>query len=119
MELELEGGGFEVEGNVEIELPDYMVMLPQAELDEARRAVQRNQMIIAAGRKPDTNEIVLMTAVGRLLSLEPEQHGIPAGPVFPIDFGHTVAVEVKGGYFEIASDWLVENSTEVNMTVST
>lgn len=100
-------------------LPGYMTMLPQEELDEARRSAERDQMIVAAGRKPDTNEIMMMTAIGRLMSLEPEQHGIPAGSVFPIDFGHTVVVEVKGGYFEIASDWLVENSTEVNMTVST
>lgn len=116
MELELEGGSTEVSGNVEVTLPDYMVMLPQEELTEVRRAAQRDQMIIAAGRKPDTGEIVLMTGEAKLMVLKAGAFGIPDGPVLPIDFGHTLAVE-KEGYYEMASDWVIENAEPIDISV--
>lgn len=116
MEFELEGGSFEAQGNVEVTLPDYMVMLPQAELDEARRAVQRDQMIIAAGRKPDSDEIVVMTATAKLMVLNAGEHGIPTGKVLPIDFGHTVAIEHEG-YYEMASDWVIANAAPLDVAL--
>jgi len=118
MEIELEGGSFAVSGNVEVTLPNYMVMLSQEELAEARRASQRDQMIIAAGRKPNSDEIVLMTATNRLMILKVEEHGIPKGRVIPIDFGHTVAVEHEG-YYEMASDWVIENAEPIDVTFLT
>lgn len=122
MEFELEGGRFEVQGNIEVELPDYMVMLPKEELDEARRAAQAPQMIVAAGRKPDSTEIMLFTADSRLLVLDAAQHQIPNGKVIPIDWGHTVAVdndEFVKGYYEIAADWAIENATPLDVALLT
>lgn len=116
MELELEGGSFEAVGNVEVTLPDYMVMLPQEELDEAKRAVQRDQMIIAAGRKPDTGEIVFMTATSRLMVLDAGKHEIPDGKVIPIDWGHGLAVEHEG-YYAMASDWVIDNAELIDIAL--
>jgi hypothetical protein len=118
MELELEGGTVEVSGNVEIELPDYMVMLVQEELDEARRAQARDEMIIAAGRKPDCQEIVVMTATGRLLVLDGAKHGLPEGHVIPTDHGHAVAIEHEG-YCEVTSDWVIANADAIDISVLT
>lgn len=119
MELELDGGGMEASGNVEVTLPDYMTMLPQEELAEARRAAQNDQMIIAAGKKPDSDEIVLMTGDARLMVLKkPGRFGIPEGRVLPIDFGMTLAVE-KEGYYEMASDWVIDNSELIDITLLT
>jgi hypothetical protein len=114
MEFEL-GSGTEatVEGNVDIELPDYVTMLPREELLEAKRASQRNEMIIAAGRHPESGDIVALTGDGKLLQMRRGFDGIPDGPVIPIDFGHGVAIETGTGYFEMASDWFVHNSQTI------
>lgn len=116
MELELEGDtSVEVSGGVEMTLPDYMTMLPQEELNEARRAVQRDQMIVAAGRRPGTDEVVILTATNRLLVLHVAQHGVPDGKVIPIDWGHGLAVE-REGYYEMAADWAIANAEPVDVT---
>lgn len=114
MEFELEGDTWtEVSDNVEITLPEYMTMLPQEELNEARRAVQRDQMIVAAGRRPGTDEVVILTATNRLMTL----HGVPDGKVIPIDWGHRIAVEREGeGYYEMTADWAIANAEPVNVT---
>lgn len=110
MELELDGGDVIVEGNIQITLPDYMTMLPQQELSELKHAQQRNQMIVAAGRKPNTTDIVLVTADNRILVLDAAKHQIPEGVIVPIDWGHSLLVEADGPDFEIASDWAIENA---------
>lgn len=114
MELELEGGpAVEVSGNVEVTLPDYMTMLPQEELNEARRAVQRDKVIIAAGRRPeDTDEVVILTATNRLMVLRVAQYGVPDGKVIPINWGHSLAVE---GYYEMAADWAIANAEPIDV----
>lgn len=120
MELELEGGDLEVSGDIEVSLPDFMVMLPAEELAEARRAVQRDQMVIAAGRRPDSDEIVMMTGDNRLLTLAGDQHQLPRGKVVPIDFGHGLAIESDEyvrGFFEAAADWAIENATPLDVTL--
>lgn len=120
MELELEGGSFEVQGNVEVLLPNYMAMLPPDELDEARRAAHRSELVIAAGRKPDTSEIIVMTGDNRLLVLDGDAHGVPKGRVFPIDCGQTVAVdsdEFVKGYFEMATDWVLDVATPIDVAL--
>ncbi len=116
MELELEGGSFELSGDIEVTLPGYMTILPHEELEEARRAVQRDQMVIAAGRKPGTDEIVLMTATSRLMVLKIAEHDIPDGQVIPIDFGHTVVVE-REGYYEMAADWVIANAEPLDIAL--
>lgn len=120
MEFELEGGSFEATGNIEVTLPDYMVLLPAEELTEARRAIQADQMVIAAGRRPDSDEIVLMTADNRLLVLDGAAHELPKGRAFPTDFGHTIAIdndEFVRGYFEVAADWAIDNATPIDVAL--
>lgn len=120
MEFELEGGSFEAVGNVEVTLPDYMVMLPKEELEEARRAAQADQMVVAVGRKPGTSDIVLFTADNRLMILDAAAHKIPDGKVLPIDWGHGVAVdnpEFVKGYYEMASDWVIENAQPIDVAL--
>lgn len=120
MELELEGGSFEASGNIEVTLPDFMVMLTNEELAEARRAVQRDQMLIAAGCRPDSDEIVVMTATCRLFTLSGDKHTLPRGKVFPIDCGHTLAIDCgEDGLFEVAADWLIENATPLDLALLT
>lgn len=116
MELELEGGSFEAVGNVEVTLPNYMTMLPQEELDEARRAARRDQMIVGAGRKPGTDEIVLMTATSKLMVLKTSGYGIPTGRVIPIDFGHGLAVK-QDDYFKMTSDWVITNAEPIDVAL--
>jgi len=114
MELELEGvEGATMEGDVEMELPDYVVMLPREELEEAKRAAQRNQMVLAAGRHPETGDIVLLTGGGVLMELPKGHDGIPDGPVLPIDFGHGVAIDTGKNYYEMAADWVIHNARTI------
>jgi hypothetical protein len=116
MELELEGGSVEASGNIEVTLPNYMTMLPQEELDEARRAVQRDQMIVAVGRKPGTDEVVILTATSKLMVLKVAEHGVPEGRVIPIDWGHGLAVE-REGYYEMAADWAIANAEPIDIAL--
>lgn len=110
MELELdELAEVKIGGDAEIELPSYMVMLPVEELIEAKRAAQRDEMIIAAGRHPE-GDIVVLTADGRLMELKKGHEGIPEGAVLPMDFGHTVAIETHRGYHEMAAGWVIDNA---------
>jgi hypothetical protein len=114
MEFDLEGAeGITVEGDVEMELPDYVVMLPREELEEAKRAAQRNQMVLAVGRHPASGDIVLLTGGGTLMELSKGHDGIPDGPVMPIDFGHTVAIDTGKGYYEMAADWVIHNARTI------
>lgn len=122
MEFELEGGSIEVTGDIEVTLPNYMMMLPKEELEEARRASQRDQMIIAVGRRPGTSDIVLFTADNRLLCLNAMNHNVPTGKVLPIDWGHGIAIDVEGssrGYYEMTSDWVIENADPIDIALLT
>ncbi len=96
-------------GNIEVTLPSYMTTLSQEELNEARRAAQRDQMIVASGRKTNDGDIVLMTATGHLMLLRVEGHELPHGKALPIDCGFAVAIEDEG-YYACASDWVIANA---------
>lgn len=113
MEFELNGGSLKVGGNIEVVLPDYMTILPREELVEVARASQRDQMIVAAGRHPETGDVVFMTATGKLMTLDSEKFESPNGKAVPIDCGRMIGIETEKGYYEIAVDWAIDNSTYI------
>jgi hypothetical protein len=117
MELELDGTSeIEMSGDIEITLPDYMIMLPQSELDDARRARQKEHLIVAAGRKPGSNDIVLFTADNRVYVFDTAKYEVPSGEAFPIDCGQSLRIHDANG-FEVSSDWVLELSDAVDITL--
>jgi len=117
MELELDGAGeIEALGNIEITLPDYMTMLSQVELDDARQAVHKEHLIVAAGRKPGGTEIVLFTADNRVYVFDTARYEVPEGKAFPIDRGQALCIQDASG-FEVSSDWVLELSDAVDITL--
>lgn len=119
MELELEGDSdIEMSGNIEITLPNYMTMLSQEELNTAHLS-QGSDVIIAAGRKPLTSEIVMFTADKRVFVLDAASYDIPKGRVFPIDFGRMIAIddEDNRGFYEMHSHWAIELSEAINVSL--
>lgn len=110
MELTIEGHpSFHVEGSVTIELPDYMKLLPDDELEEARTAANRDCLILAAGYHPNGRDLVFLTGAGELLEINARTHSLPHGDAYPYEFGHTVRIDS----YEIANDWLIENATSI------
>lgn len=112
MELTISGHpSFHIEGTVTVELPDWMRLLPQHELEEAAAAENRNGLILAAGRHPE-GDIVFLTGVGELKELKWEESGLPRlGYVFPIDFGQTIRIEVNNHRsIEVSNLWSIDNA---------
>lgn len=73
MEFELDGNvDVKPSGKLEIVLPDYIVMLPQQELDIVQRL--NEERIIAAGRGDDTS-IVVVTSSGDILIYDSTNSG--------------------------------------------
>lgn len=114
MELTLEGHpSMHAEGPVTIELPSYFTVLRPAELEEARTADNRAELVMASGRHPN-GDILFLTGDGTLWELSVEsqrEHGLPAANVrvVPIDHGQTLHYVMTGSY-EIASDWAIDHS---------
>lgn len=110
MEFELEGDEIvEAMGDIEVTLPPYVLMLSQEELAEAKRSAYKHKLIIAAGRQKPDDDIIVMTATGRLLLLRAATHGLPPGESYPIDFGMAVGIGRVGSY-EMAADWVIANA---------
>lgn len=113
MELVIMGHpSFHIEGNVTIELPSYMNILPVEELEEARDAANRDGLILAAGRRPNLEDIVFLTGAGELMEINIEEHGFPNVPVEPIDFGQTIRFNLTGS-FEVSNTFLIEHARSV------
>lgn len=112
MELTIEGHpSFHVEGTVTVELPSWMTVLPEPELEEARTAENRDGLILAAGRHPD-GDIVFLTGLGELKEIKWEDNGLPRlGKVFPIDYGQTIRIEVNNHRsLEVSNLWALDVS---------
>ena len=111
MEFELEGGQFVSSGNVEITLPDYMVMLPQEQLDAIETG---EQLIIAAGRATvDADDIVVMTNKGVFKVLSSITKNLPHGIVSPDSFGWTLSISTPTNTHEYPTYWVLENAAEM------
>jgi len=119
MELVLEvNSAFHVDGPVTVELPEYMNVLPLDEYLEASSAKNRGELVLAAGRHPESGDIVFLTGYGELKELkvgeqdDPEamSFDIPSGRTKPTDFGQTICVDLEEGTYEIAADWALDNS---------
>lgn len=112
MELTIEGHpSFHVEGTVTVELPSWMTVLREDELEEARTAENRDGLILAAGRHP-SGDIVFLTGLGELKELKWEESALPRlGKVFPIDFGQTLRIEVNNHRsIEVSNLWALDNA---------
>lgn len=90
MEFELEGSEACVEGDVEMILPDHMTMLCSDELERVKTSTDITQRVIAAGRHPKTNEVIMVVATGRVFSTN--RFNLDVGKVFPINDGNTVVI---------------------------
>ena len=105
-------------GDLEISIPDHMVMLPQEELDEVMslHPKDRSNKIIAAGKRKGTVQVEFVTGDGAIYSLDQGDLGILAdGEAFPDDFGQTLSIEVgedeeNDNVFEFAAEFAIENS---------
>ena len=95
MELHIDGAQeASIEGQVTIEVPSYMELLPPIEFAEARTSGIRNRLVIAAGRDPKTLDLILITGTGAILSYSGYSL---EGAVRPVNHGHTLRfTPVKG-----------------------
>lgn len=107
MELTLEGHpSFGVEGNVTVELPGYMHVLSEPELNVARVADDRADLVFAAGRHPHTQEIVFLTGRGELREIDTEQFSIPDGPARPAPGGRGIVLDPRGhDSIDVSVEW--------------
>jgi hypothetical protein len=108
MELVIEGHPvFHAEGTVTVELPAYMKVLPAEELEEARSADNRDKLVLAAGRHPESGDLVFLTGAGELMEVNLEQFQVPPTfLMFPIDHAQTIRIElVDFEGIEVAADW--------------
>jgi len=124
MEFEVSGGGtLEVSGDIEVTIPDYMAMLVQSELDEVScfGVLERSQVIIAAGRKPKTNDIVILTGDNMFMTLDCHQlpYGVRyANDIVPTDSGRTLIafdaiVDKSNRQMAIDSRWVIEQAKKI------
>lgn len=95
MEFILQGRtAVHTEGSIMIELPDYMVVLPEPELQEALSTTNNGDLIIAAGRHQD-GDIVLLTGSGDMMEIDCVEASLPTlGRVVPAEFGRSLLIEI-------------------------
>lgn len=112
MELTLEGHpSFNVEGNITVELPDYMRVLAEPDLSKVKAADDRADLVLAAGRHPTTHEIVFLTGRGELREIDTVQFNIPEGQARPIDGGRAILLELAQYQdIDVSSDWAIRVS---------
>jgi len=116
MRLTLEGHhSFHTEGSVTVELPEYMSVLPESELEEARTATNREGLILAAGRDPKSHDIVFLTGAGELMEIKWDEANLPSlGRVTPIDYGQTIRIEVnRHRAIELSNLWALDNAKQL------
>jgi hypothetical protein len=117
MELTLDPhASIHAEGPVTIELPEYMRLLAPRELEEARKADNRADLIFASGRHP-SGDIVFITGDGYIREIDWETQmaeGLPKANVWvvPIDHGQTLEYVMTGSY-EISAGWAIDHSTSL------
>lgn len=111
MELTLEGHTmFHAEGTVTIELPEYMKPLEPGERAEALKAENRPQLIVAAGRHPNSGDLVFITGVGELMEVRfnefiPDERLVTES-MFPIDHGQTIKIVLRDFEdVEVSAEW--------------
>jgi hypothetical protein len=108
MELVIEGHPtLHVEGTVTVELPAYMRMLPEEELKEARTSDNRDKLVLAAGRHPESGDLVFLTGIGELMEVDLEQFQVPAtDAMWPINGGRGIRIELRDFEgIDVDADW--------------
>lgn len=119
MELELDGSSYtEASGEIEVTLPHYMTILTQDELSVIADVARPHVTIIAAGQRPGTDEIVLLTAASQFMVLNIIDNDIPRGNVFPIDFGRSLAVE-HDEHHVLDSEWVIKRAKPIDVALIT
>lgn len=91
-------------GNVEVQLPSYVSMLPSKELEEARCSNNREKLVIAAGRVPGTDVVLLCNGDGLLMDLITT--GVSNPRVYPTMGGKGVVI----GSIVVSSTTLISAS---------
>jgi hypothetical protein len=117
MELELDkSASITMVGDVEITLPDYMTMLVQDELDECKKASNAHDLIIAAGRHP-SGEIVVLSAKMQFYVMERGVFGTPDGSVVPDDCGQSIVINPGANPdFVMTAGWFIDNAERIDIT---
>lgn len=90
MEFEI-GGDHDpilMQGDIEIELPEYFTMLPNSVISQIK---ERDETIIACGRKDPEGDMDFVVANGKIMSLCTKTIPIPFGKGVPIDYGKAIA----------------------------
>lgn len=118
MELNLDQNcEIESKGETEFSLPAYMRPLPDEDIIQARESQHSENLIIAIGMDPSDNDVVILTATGKILIFSYKEHQIPIGPIIVVSGGEKVYLPNIGdrwqpdcdGFF-IKSEWLIKNS---------
>lgn len=105
----------EASGETEVVLPNYMTILSQDELKHVCAERYRERLIIAAGRVPDSDDIIMMTAMNTLMLLNVEKLSVPCGNVIPIDCGRLISF--IGTDHKIAAGWMIDNATQIDINI--
>jgi hypothetical protein len=115
VELIIEGdASMHVEGTVTIELPSYMKTLPSDELEQVRTATNRAQLALAAGRHPQTREIVVVTGVGEIISIDTVQFMIPSGQAWPTNGGLELHIELDDfESLDVDTEWALRVGQQI------
>lgn len=102
---------FELLGNCEMELPDYMTLL-QASEDEVKGP------IIACGFHPKTKELVTLSSNGSLYELDVYKFFSTddvAHNVYPLDCGRIIEFIYKNKIVTVDSQDILDASSEIQM----
>ena len=107
MELTISGHtSWHVDGQVTIDLPEWMVLLSPEELEEAKANENRQDLVFAVGRH-SSGDIVVLTGAGELRELRPDSHEFPDGPVRPSNGGRHVTV---GDDYMVSACFIIANA---------
>ncbi len=97
-----------VEGTATVELPEYLKLLAEPELTEARLADDRDKRVLAAGSHP-RGDLVFIMGDGRIMEIDLASLRCPSvEDVVPCQSGHGIRIVLKGDAFdpiEVESSW--------------
>jgi hypothetical protein len=88
----IEQGKFQILGDCEIEIPDYMTSLQNEELEEIK-VLKLTSAIIACGMHPKTKVLTLLTSTGKLYEIDTFDFlktDDPGDNAFPIEMGQQI-----------------------------
>ena len=104
-DMQLDETSVFIQGNTTIDLPSHFILLPLAVIRESK---DKQNIIIACGRKSPDGDVDFMLGNGNMMTISPKIYNIPLGKGVPIDGGKAIAFVQSSPVRLIDSKSLIE-----------